>query len=200
MELREYWNILWRGRRWFVLSVVVCVLVSSFFVVVQKPKVGASVLLNIARSGTDAATDYKYDSFYRLQADERFADTVVAWLGTPRVVADIATGAKGNGVLVNAGNPFGAKRLSSDAIVVTYAAGDEGTLRRTAGAMTAVLGRLTDSLNTNGKETMWFTLVVSDPVMYDARVGMGLAVGVGAVIGIFCGVWLVYVRHYFGKE
>lgn len=51
----------------------------------------SNILITIGRtqSKTVAPVDYQYDNFYRLQADERFGDTLVRLLSTPQVTSDI---------------------------------------------------------------------------------------------------------------
>ncbi|MEI9966798.1 MAG: hypothetical protein WDN67_04160 [Candidatus Moraniibacteriota bacterium] len=122
MELREYLDIIWRDRRFlggvFLLGLALGLLVFLF----QPVRFQGSLLLNIGRSVSAQAPvsgEYTYDDFYRLQADERFADTVVRWLQSPRIIEDInhefAAHMEGPGA-----KSFHASRLSSQVVEVTF--------------------------------------------------------------------------------
>jgi hypothetical protein len=94
MDLREFLRLFWKERVLF--SGTVAVFVATGFVVqlLQPIRFAAEITMNVARSGVRTTTEYAYDDFYRLQADERFADTVVRWLESPRIVSDILHTAK----------------------------------------------------------------------------------------------------------
>ena len=89
MEFKEYMAIFKRHARVFWLVVLGCVVVSVIWQQNQRAVYQATLLINIGRGSVQNTEQYTYDNFYRLQADERFADTVVRWLGSPRIVEDI---------------------------------------------------------------------------------------------------------------
>mgnify|MGYP003512059204 FL=1 len=163
----------------------------------------ATLLLNIGRAGVSETTDYTYDSFYRLQADERFADTVVRWLTTPRVVEDIYYESRLNPTGLDAkalGAVFSAGRLSSQMITVKYGGADPKVLEELARSAVTVLNRYTDTLNTEAREKSWFVVIGSDPVIRERHISPELALGVGLVLGLFVGFWLVLIRHYWSGK
>ncbi|MDP3957652.1 MAG: hypothetical protein Q8Q10_04085, partial [bacterium] len=97
-------------------------------------------------------------------------------------------------------NAFGAKRLSSQMVEVTYADANEKTLKKISDAAVMTLNRYTDSLNRENKETNWFTVIGSDPIVRDARIPLSLALVIGLLFGVFVGFWTVLIRHYFRNE
>lgn len=199
MELRDYIGIFREQRKVFWMTVFFCVLAAVAWQKSQRAEYQATLLLNIGRTGTENTQDYTYDSFYRLQADERFADTVVRWLGSPRVVEDIYSAANLN--LKNIGvrdlkSVFAAKRLSSQMIEVTYTDQSDKALKKISEAAVVTLNRYTDSLNKENKEVNWFVVIGNDPVIRDARVPFPLAAAVGLAFGIFIGFWAALIRHY----
>ncbi|MEI8096599.1 MAG: hypothetical protein WCG73_00620, partial [Candidatus Moraniibacteriota bacterium] len=169
----------------------------------QPSKFQATLLLNIGRAGTQTTQDYTYDSFYRLQADERFSDTVVRWLGSPRVVEDIYTAV---GLPVDTmstktlSTVFGAKRLSSQMIEVTYSDSSEKVLQKISEATIAELNTYTNSLNKENSEKNWFVVIGSDPVIRDVRVTFPFALAVSLVFGVFIGFWVALMKHYFSNS
>lgn len=63
------------------------------FLLLQPVRYTTVLSLHVGRVHNETqAEEYHYDDFYRLQADERFADTLVRWLASPSIVADIYSG------------------------------------------------------------------------------------------------------------
>lgn len=203
MELKEYAGIF---RRQIYVFLVIVGLIVFGAVVWQKNQpiqYQAVLLLNIGRAGSEATTDYTYDSFYRLQADERFADTVVRWLGSPRVVEDIyrTAGLEEEHIsLRDLKNVFVSKRLSSQMIEVSYTGADTRALQNIAESTVTVLNAYAETLNVNNKETRWFVVIGSDPVIRDARAHLSLVVMIGLALGIFIGFWGALLRHYLSHD
>lgn len=202
MELKEYIALFKKQIRWFWMTVFLFVLTAGVWQKNQPENFQATLLLNIGRSGVQNTEDYTFDSFYRLQADERFSDTVVRWLGSPRVAEDIYTAV---GIDVNSistrtlSSTFGAKRLSSQMIEVTYSNADKKVLRKISGATIITLNQYTDSLNKESKESNWFVVIGSDPVIRDARITFPFALAIGLLLGVFIGFWVALIKHYFSK-
>jgi len=204
MDLRDYINIFKKQKKVFWTIVFLSVLIAVIWQQSQRVEYQATLLLNIGRAGVENTQEYTYDSFYRLQADERFADTVVRWLGSPRVVEDIysAAGPDSRNIvgIRDLKSAFGAKRLSSQMIEVTYTDASDKTLKKISEAATATLNRYAESLNKENKETNWFVIIGNDPVIRDARVPLPLSAMVGLVLGVFIGFWAVLLRHYLADN
>ena len=200
MELRDFLDIFVQGRKLFLSVVVGCVVVGAIWYGFQPLTYRADLTLNVARSGVQQTADYRYDGFYRLQADERFADTVVRWLGSPRIVDDIGTSAgsfplpSGN---FSFGGVFDAKRLSSQVIDVTYRTSGRDGADRIAQTLIAVLNRETARLNTGAAEQSWFVVQGERPVIVDGRQGLVLVLIVSLALGTFLGFWSVLFHRYF---
>lgn len=203
MELREYLDIFKRQIKWFWITIFLFLFIAGAWQQSQPEKLQATLLLNIGRASVQDTKDYTFDSFYRLQADERFADTVVRWLGSPRVVEDIygSVGIETRDMSTQTlENIFGAKRLSSQMIEVTYTYPDQEMLQKISEATVASLNTYTASLNKeSSEETNWFVVVGSDPVIRDVRVTLVFALALGLALGVFIGFWVAVIKHYFSK-
>lgn len=203
MEFREYIAIFRKHSGMFWLSVIIFVAGAFLWQGNQPERYQATLLLNIGRIGTEETADYTFDSFYRLQADERFADTVVRWLGSPRVVEDIyvAAGLEPSTIGIrDLKSAFSAKRLSSQMIEVGFSGADRETLEKISTASIVVLNRYAESLNRDDRSESWFMVIGDDPVIRDARVGLASALVIALVFGIFIGFWMAFVRHYFSSQ
>jgi uncharacterized protein involved in exopolysaccharide biosynthesis len=202
MELSDIIQIFKKERTLYIGITLLFVFTAWLWQRDQETTYQATLLLNIGRAGVSETIDYTYDSFYRLQADERFADTVVRWLASPRVVEDIYREARLNPESLDVkalGSVFSAGRLSSQMITVKYGGDNKKTLEQLSVAAVTVLNRYTDTLNTEEREKSWFVVIGSDPVVRESQVSLELALGVGLALGLFFGFWTVLLRHYLAK-
>ncbi len=158
-----------------------------------------SVLLDIARVGMSAIThDYTYDEYYRLQADERFAETVAHWLRTPRVVDDILQTATVPLPQTFRGRErfFKAHRVSPQSINVLYSVSNPLIGMRIAGVMSEYLNGRAAALNYDKREQeRWFVIRVSDPVIMRDTKPWWLVVSVGVICGIIVGTGVVFTSY-----
>lgn len=194
MEFKENIAIFRKHQNYFWRTVLVCVLIGAFGQFLQREHVTSNLTLNVTRLGKDITSDYQYHDFYRLQADERFADTVVRWLGSPRIVSDIYddTTERERGV-------FKAERLSSQMIQVTYDASDEDSAKKIAQSLVSRINKETSDLNKDQQESSWFAIVGGEPVTKDGKIGMLSVLTIALVLGMFIGFWVVLIKHYFSK-
>jgi len=192
MELREFLLIFRKYRALFFGTVVFFAGAGFAIQLLQPVRFASDITMNVARSGARATSEYTYDDFYRLQADERFADTVVRWLESPRIVGDIAREAR-----VPEDVSFSAERLSSPVIRIRYRTPDEAGAKRVADTLFTVLNRETASLNRDRSGDGWFELVGETPSITDARFGKGRAMAISFFLGIFFGFFAVLFRWYW---
>jgi capsular polysaccharide biosynthesis protein len=158
-----------------------------------------SLFLNITRAGKQISDGYKYDDFYRLQADEKFAETIVEWLKSPRFVTDI-----NNEVGKNIENLslkqltkfFQANKLSSQVVSVKFSAPDRKTAEKTSAAVFNILKIHTAQLNEDQKEDVWFEIKAQDPVIIQTKFDYKIIFLVSLLAGIFLSFWVVLFRHY----
>jgi len=176
-----------------VIGVVVIGILTQFFLPI---KYKVTTDLNVTRIGYQKNTDdYRYDEFYRLQADERFADTVVRWLGSARVKMDI------NSMLgTNSVEKLKARRLSSQMIEVTFLIDETNCAEETVGVITKVLNKKTAELNKFQRDPNWFTLLANRPVVSEIKLPFGKLVAMLLPVGMFVAFWSLFVKYYWKKR
>src|SRR4030043_1642293 len=89
MELREYYKILRSHISIIVYVVLIAVVVAYAWSVRKSQTSSASFILKISRTESQNTADYQYDQFYRLQADEKFTETISGWLKSPGTTREI---------------------------------------------------------------------------------------------------------------
>jgi hypothetical protein len=203
MELKEWVAIFQERKRLFFGTVSIFLLAGLAFCFLQPRGYAADLTLNVARTGSQQTAEYKYDGFYRLQADERFADTVVRWLGSPRMTMNIYAAVRvdpGEGGLLARSGRFKAERLSSQMIRVRYWTKEAASARDLARSLVAAVNSEAEALNGGRWEESWFRVVGDEPVVSDSRVDWATVLAAAAALGLLFGFWLVLLGHYFTKE
>ncbi|MDX9913180.1 MAG: hypothetical protein RBS77_01215 [Candidatus Moranbacteria bacterium] len=192
MELREYLKIFKDNYRAFFITVGIVLAIGLAFHLLSKEKYRVEMDLNVTRTGYQKdTTDYRYDEFYRLQADERFADTIVRWLGSKVVGNDIEKEAHGAEF-----EKLKAERLSSQMIKVSFIVEDKNQAQKITEAIDGVLSNKVSELNLEQKNPQWFKILVSYPVVSEQKINPMLLLAIFLSGGIFLGFWVVLIKHY----
>ncbi len=199
MELKEYIHILKTHIKAFILVVVLAVIGGIFYFSLRPVMYDTSLTLNITRSGVKETADYKYDDFYRLQADEKFAETVMEWLKSPRTVSDIYFNSNIDSNQFSLGKlekSLRPEKLSSQIVSVKFSADTPKKAKNISDSISKVIAKNIESLNSNQKEKNWFEIVAQDPVIARNILNFWIVVLAALAIGIFLGFWTVLFIHY----
>lgn len=202
MEFKELLLIFRRNFRFFANLALALFALGMLVILVWPLNYRTALSINITREGKQVTADYKYDSFYRLQADERFADTVVRWMKSPRMVADILNEAGvstiGLGQRQLSGF-FKAERLSSQLIEIEFLTKETASAQKISGAVEKILNTQTGKLDVDQNEESWFKIVKDEPIIRLAKPDwLRLSIGL-AMLAAFIGFWATLVRHYMSK-
>lgn len=192
MELKEYLKIFKNNYKFFLGTVILTLVIGVSFYFIIRDKYKAELNLNVTRTNYQAdTTDYRYDEFYRLQADERFADTLVRWLGSKVIQNEISKEA--NGVLFE---KLKAERLSSQMIRVSFIIDEKNQAAKITQAIDDALNKNIAQLNAEQKNPQWFKVLVSYPIVDDYKLDLVKLIEILLFLGIFLGSWVVLIRHY----
>jgi len=203
MELREYYKI-WREHISVVIYAVLLLLVVAYAWSVKKSETySASLLLEISRSENQTTAEYQYDQFYRLQADEKFAEIIVSWLKSPGVANDVfeksGVGA-GQRTMRQLSKSFRAEKASSGNVGVSFESQTNEEAKKIADAISQEISGKTRNLNSETRDPNWFTVDMANLVItkniQDLRINLGSAV----LAGIFIGTILAFGKHYISEE
>jgi capsular polysaccharide biosynthesis protein len=192
MELKEYIQIFKRHLKLFVLVTIATVVIGLTVQKVLPTRYKVEVNLDVTRSGQQAETsDYRYDEFYRLQADERFADTVVRWIESGRIQEDIRIATKDVDF-----KKLKAMRLSSQLIKTTFLVAESDRSKDVTNSISMVLNKKTADLNKDQNNPNWFKVIVSKPVVVEYKIPTIKLVIIMLILGMFIGFWTVFMKHY----
>jgi capsular polysaccharide biosynthesis protein len=147
--------------------------------------------LEITRRGTQKTQEFRYDDYYRLQADQMFADTIVEWLKSPDVISEIT---KQSGANIGG---LSAVRRSSQLVAVNFSVFSEQEAQDVASATSAVISQKTDKLNAEQNEENWFRVISGNPSVSKYVPNYEKIMAAAVLAGLFIGFWLAMIRHYF---
>ncbi|MFZ2193372.1 MAG: hypothetical protein WAV31_03950 [Candidatus Moraniibacteriota bacterium] len=198
MELKEYFKIIQQQKGLFLAIVVLLPLAVFAYFTFLPISFDASLTLNITRSGSQISDSYKYDDYYRLQADEKFVETIVEWIKSPRTEEDIYIDSKidtSNYSLKKLAGSIKAEKRSSQIVAINFSAPDQETARRIAISISKIISQNIQNLNKDQKEINWFEIVSGEPVIRQNKISsfMVLVVFFGT---IFLAFFSVLFRHY----
>ena len=199
MELKEFLKIFAIHKKLFLQIIILFVFCGLILFVLQKQTYRAFLTLNITRSASSKQGDYyTYDSFYRLQADERFADTVVRWIESPQVIENIFRGVSANKIfgIINT-KKLNPKRLSSQVVSVEFVVSDKKDAEMISKKLLKILNDESAKLNTKQQQDNWFIIIGDKPVVYDNKMSLTFLILVSLFLGFFTGFWAVMIKHYF---
>lgn len=199
MELRQFIAIFAKEKRLITMLVVGAVLIGFLTYRLQTQWYTGTVLLSVTRAAAEDTVDYRYDQLYRLQADERMADTIARYLESGvgmRLVAEQAELSGERADFFTKGK-VQALRTSSQLIQVKYRAKTPTDAERLADAMLETGERYTASLNEQARERNWFTLLATDPFVKDGRFTLMKSLLIALVSGILIAFWTVLIHWYW---
>lgn len=191
MELREFFAIFVQHKKLFLGIVCGSIVCGCMYYFVQPQTYHTSLTLNITRDGVQDVDAYMYDDFYRLQADERFADTVVQWIDSPYVRITVFAQGKDRA--------FTAKRLSSQVVNVEYITDTVKEGNDVAIKLISVLNEETQKLNQKQARDSWFMILGSNPVVQDHTYALFFLFCLFSAIGFFLAFWAVMIAQYVGE-
>lgn len=203
MELREYYKILKSNISVVIYTVIIAVVFVYAWSVRTSQVYNASLLLNISRTESQTTSDYRYDQFYRLQADDKFAETIVEWLKSPGVAQDIFTKAgisSDQKTMRGLSKSFQAEKLSSNLVGIQYSTGTNDEAARIAPVIATVVSDKTKSLNADARDPNWFQIDESNLIILKNIQDMRINLGIAALAGLFLGTLLAFGKHYISEE
>ncbi|MDI6778167.1 MAG: hypothetical protein QMD77_03170 [Patescibacteria group bacterium] len=202
MELKEYYKI-WREHISVVIYAVLVAVVAVYAWSVKKSETYyASLLLDVSRVETQPTAEYKYDQFYRLQADEKFAETVSEWLkssGAVRSIFDKAGVSSEGKTMRGLSKSFQAEKLSSQLVSVRFSPQNEDEAKKIANAVSAVVSDKTKGLNAEARDPNWFKVDMSDLIVLKNTQDLRLNLALAAFVGLFVGTLLAFGKHYISE-
>ena len=203
MELREYYKIIKLNISILIYTAIIAVVIVYAWSVRKSQTYLASLLLNISRTEAQLTTDYRYDQFYRLQADDKFAETIVEWLKSPGVARDIfnkASVGADQKTMRQLSKSFRAEKLSSNLVGIQYSIQTDNEGEKISSAIENIISEKTKILNADARDPNWFRVGTSNLVVLKNTQSLPVNLSVAAIVGIFVGTLLAFGKHYISED
>lgn len=199
MELRDFIQLFVRRRSLIAWIMGAAVVIGFLGYRLQTQWYEGVVLLSVTRQAAEITAEYQYDHSYRLQADERMADTLARYLESEIGRRDTARQVPFTGIRETEfiESQVSALRLSPSIVQVSYTAMTPTEAESIAEAFFETGERYVASLNEQAGNRNWFTLVSSDPYAKDGRYTLLVALGVALVLGAITAFWTVLGLWYW---
>lgn len=169
---------------WFsaVVAILFCGLGGAFYGYYFVAPYQTSVSLDIARLGTQAAADYKYDGYYAIMAADEFSKNIQFWFKSPGLVTEIfnQAGLPAPGDINDLAGVFKAKKLSPQYLEVTYGTATDQDAKKLAQGLKKTLAEKSEGLGKLSQGSAVFSVQVNEPIIFYAQksnVETGLAIG-----------------------
>jgi len=202
MELREYYKILKSNISVVIYTVIIVVIAAYAWSERASQSFSASLLLNISRTEAQSTADYRFDQFYRMQADDKFAETIVEWMKSPGVAQDIFAKAgvsTSDKTMRQLAKSFRAEKLSSNLVGVNFGTLTEDEAKKIASAVSDVAAAKTNSLN-DSHDPSWFKTNMTNPIILKNTEDLRVNLAIATALGLFLGTLLAFGKHYIREE
>jgi capsular polysaccharide biosynthesis protein len=199
MELKEYFKIIRKNVRLFLLVACLVFFGGVAYFYFQPVSYKTSLAINITRLNFQETENYRFDNFYRFQADEKFAETIVEWLINPRMVYDIYLD---SGIDVKKvdfrklSKLIKGEKKSSQIVVVNFSAPTEEIAKKISDNLVNKISKNTEALNKNQKQTEWFDIIAEKPLTIKKTNNYKIIFPVFLLIGLIVAFWVIMFKHY----
>jgi capsular polysaccharide biosynthesis protein len=202
MELKEYYKILKNYVSVLIYAVIIAVVAIYIWSIKQSETYSTSLLLNVGRIETQSTADYRYDQFYRIQADDKFSDTVSEWLKMPGVAQQISERSGLNSSsksLRQLSKTFNADKMSPQIIEVHFSPASPDEAGKISSAIESVIAEKTKALNADARDPNWFKVDISNLITAKNTQNLPINLSIAALIGLVFGVFFAFVKHYISE-
>ncbi len=192
MELKKLVLVVWERKNIFLFILLSVIFLAIIWFYSQPDKYNVVFSVDITRENYQKTQDYRYDQFYRLQADEKFADTIVNWLGDPGVNQKI----RKNFEEETSMEDLRAEKLSSNYLRVSFKTKNDRNSLMITNSIKKVLEEKISETNGLAQDPSWFFVLIDDPIVSKREFNFGLifigAFLLGFILAVFASLFLYY--------
>lgn len=203
MELKEYFKIAKKNVSILIYAVIIAVVAVYIWSIKQSETYSTSLLLNIGRIETQSTSDYRYDQFYRIQADDKFSETVSEWLKMPGVAQEILSKAgsnSGSKSLRQLAKTFSADKMSPQIIEVRFSPASPDEAGKISSAIASVISDRTKALNADARDPNWFKVDPSNLITAKNTQDLRINLFIAALVGLILEIFFAFVKHYISED
>ncbi len=183
---------------WFyaVIIILFCGLVGALYGYYLTAPYQTLVSLDVARLGTQTATDYKYDGYYAIMAADEFSKNIQFWLKSPGLVTEIfrQAGLPAPANLNDLGGVFKTKKLAAQYLEVSFGTTNEQDAKKLAQGLKNVLEEKSGGIGSISQDSAAFFIQANEPIIfYVQKSNVGTNLAIGFLLGLVFSLGLAFV-------
>lgn len=208
MELKELIKIFVEYKKLFWTIIIVFIVIGCIYYVLQPKKFSVATTLNITRSITENTIkkqnfENDFSSLYRLQADEKIADSIVAWLKSPSIVLDIFKSLEKKSNIYDIddlASVYNVNKISSGVVDIRFMINSEEHGKKQVSAIEKKLNKLLEEMIVENSTNSWFEVSLEEPVIYFYEKSLIFVLSISVAFGFFASFVIVILSHYIKEE
>ncbi|MDD2730665.1 MAG: hypothetical protein PHW33_00900 [Candidatus Portnoybacteria bacterium] len=191
---------IFKEYRWVLVFALLVAVAAGFFTWRQGEKYSVSMAISVSRQGTQAAADYKYDSYYAVLASDEFGDTVTGWFKTPEMAVAVYRQAGlplSQNSLNGLARRFQAAKISPNVVEVRFGVQTEPEAGALARGIASVLQEKVSLLNPSSAQGLAFAVTAGEPVVAENKQAIWWKSLAGFITGLAAGWFIKAAKNYF---
>ncbi len=200
MELKSYLRIIGSEKNMIIVSTLATAAAAWIFSLCAPANYEASVSLFVAKNGTQATEEFKYDGYYALESEKIIADNVEKMLQSPQLVERIYAASGVDPAFRNLKaykKRFTAKKMSNSYVEVSFEASSREDAEKLAAALSeAVKAEVREAESRSGSEVA-FSVKDSAPIILEDKPDAETNFLIGLLGGAFLGIFAALLKKYF---
>jgi len=198
MELKEIFYILKRKIILIIVIVLLSIAGSFYFSINAKNKYETSSILTI-QANRESTDQYQYGGFYSIQASDLFANTILGWIKSPNIVAEIF---KKSGVsfddkkIKSLANKIYAKKVPPQNIMLTITDDQMNESKNIADSTISLIKEKTGQLALVANSSTNFEIISSDPITTTISPNIPFNVAIAFIVALIFSIFIIFVIEY----
>ena len=211
MELKALIEIFVRYKKLFWGIVVLFLVAGCVFYVAQPRKYNVSTTITVTRLDlnkkiNNEKKDFEndYSSFYRTQADDKIADSVVAWLKSPSIVLDILKSSDAKDLsstkIKDLSSVYKVNKVSSQVIDLKFEVLNPNDGKKQVIEINKKINKLLKEMNPESSTNSWFEISLQKPVIRFHEKSPLFVFLMSVALGFFASFCIIIIVNYLKEE
>ncbi len=211
MELKALIEIFVKYKRMFWSIVILFLIGGCVFYIVQPRRYNVSTTITVIRSNLSEKNNEKeknfendYSSFYRAQADDRIADSIVAWLKSPSIVLGILKSSEQKNLsdikIKNLSSVYKVNKVSSQVIDLRFKVLNPEDGKKQVIEINKRINELLKKMNPESSTNSWFKVSLQKPVIRFYEKTPLFVFLMSVVLGFFVSFCVTIIVNYLKEE
>ena len=198
MELREIFQIIRRKILLMVVIIIIAVGGSFYFSINTKDQYETSSILTI-QANREKTDQYQYGGFYSIQASDLFINTILGWIKSPNLVAEIykKSGVSFDGEKIkNLGKRIYAKKVPPQNIILTVTDSQADGSKNIALSTIELIKEKTSQLSLIANSSATFEILSSELITTPIKPNVPFNLAVSFIAALILSILIIFIMEY----